>query len=277
MMNQSGYFARLIDRARERGPALTPRRAARFEPTSLQGSGAWQEDIHWSPAQSGEPQQPALPAAASHPQEQMMAASARALTVSPPEHAEVQLPAARAPAATHPTPAARSPLHVETVLAQPRAPNNLSDQGPGAVLQPVMHGHATEAHQATSQLPGAAAVTPRRVQSAEGPRPALRHLRPAPQQLAPARRKESIGSRVAAGVNPGEHFELPQPSAAAQFPAFPATALPPPSTPEPRVTIHIGRIEVRARMERPQPTAAGAKSAPRLGLEEYLRRQESRR
>ncbi|HET8934503.1 MAG TPA: hypothetical protein VFN67_13735 [Polyangiales bacterium] len=272
MLNQQGYFARLIDRALERGPALTPRRAARFEPTQLQSPAVCHEDGTWYAAQPTEPQ---LSAAVPQVQGQMSAAPEVALAapVTRPELADPE--SARASVA-------RSALSFETVLRPASAGTSVSAH---AVHASLTHEHTLQALEGVSQQPGGDAVSTR---APEGPRPALRHLRPPTSSATPmvalARRAEPQARAAAVRVLPeargGQRQaaeQRAQPAAAAPYASFETAALDAPSTPEPRVTIHIGRIEVRARMERPQPKAAAQTNAPRLGLEEYLRRQETRR
>lgn len=259
----AGHLTRLVERVAPGEPILRRRRPALFEGATVAAVDGPIDVADESmalprgaPERGGvavpvPPRAPALrtpsapaPAAAEHPAAShappRIDATIRA-TALPPPGRTLPTPPAAAPAGAPPSLARAAPP--PRVAAPAEAPRRSGNPTPAPISEPAGHAERTAAPPLPAALPRLAAA-----QAVPAVQP-LRPARPVPPLHVAGRR------------------ELPAPQRPAA--AAPPAALPP-------IEVMIGRIEVRATHAAP-PAPRQRGTAPRLGLDQYLRERGGNR
>jgi hypothetical protein len=278
-MSRGGYFDRLADRALGRAPILTPRRGARFETLSPAQVMSLEESI----------ERPASTVARSHADPAAVPGPIRQLVAHTPQTAALPPAAPRieTPSLLHEVREHRTIEHRDSIYHLP----------PETQPLPASTGRdATRRSDSLSESPGVGS-TPA---AEQGPSAETRivHLtaesQPAPNSTRDLRdRLDRIENAIArsderaiapqapaptAFVTPAAAERVTRPVVAYDVrPAASSFATMPRLAPEPaaETTVHvtIGRVDVHAHLERPA-SAPRTTRAPRLALDEYLRRRE---
>lgn len=285
----SGHLANLLDRATERTPLLQRRRRALFEPaegtmdlsTSVAGPAA-AADTAATAAQllPAKPAPAAIPAQQRYVPEQRGAVDGAARRPEAPPAAFVPAADSAAPrraaqesaadaiarvaaadaASPPPTPAPAVVGAARLAAAEPpllrRAALGIGE-APGQTPLPARHAHREPREPElprTAATPGQAASPPAAIVET---RPAI-----AASALHAAR---PLREPASAALRPAVPVVAALRTAAATLPAVPAAP-----APAPAVSIHIGRIELRATAPAAAERAARP-AAPKLGLADYLR------
>ena len=273
-MNTRGYMQRLVERALSHASDITPRKAARFEPTEGPGGGDFRDGELALEAEPGQ--------ARAHRRAQphrMLDAPPLAAGREEPEGLKVASPTSepapepgQLPAAVQ---SARGALPASVVRSARRSTRTSGDAD---------EGHwAPTAREFAAPEGGSAAAGSVVERTERAPSPATTPQRSAPQD--PQRREADPGRllrvrleqepRSATQTTPNRPDRQPVDSHARAHPAqvepkLGAHAQSELATPVPRVQINIGRIEVRAKLAE-TPAVGRRPQSPRLSLDEYLR------
>lgn len=255
------FLTQLIARSLDQAPRLQRRQPAFFEPHAQDQQSLSEITVEQS-AVLPAPAQPAPPSRAVRVAESL-SRSEPTQPVPPP-----------APAAPQPTAHLRPTVppaerlvehHTERLHEVPPAPQSVvhhftetrQEHTHAEVRQTVIEQHRI----IERPIPVAAALQPRLDRTIVEQRPIALAKAPSP------RGQENPQARPPAAAKPS--LPLPQ--------RTPKIAAPPPPLPAPEpesvITVSIGRVEIRAAQPATAPPRASRPAAPKLGLDEYLRRR----